>query len=74
MEEKKLLKTKKKKGIIDYINRQIWMFIRIENLWHEFLVSNIFHNVSIIEQVQAKQIPHESFHSHLTKLQIHNVD
>jgi triacylglycerol esterase/lipase EstA (alpha/beta hydrolase family) len=57
MEEKELLKTKKNqknkrkktKGTVDYIDRQIWMFIRIENLWHEFLVSNIFHNLSIIE-------------------------
>jgi hypothetical protein len=53
MEEKKLLKTKKKeiekKRTVDYIDRQIWMFIRTENLWHEFSVSNIFHNLSIIE-------------------------
>jgi hypothetical protein len=52
MEEKNLLqrkKKRKKRGTVDYIDRQIWMFIRIENLWHEFLVLNIFHNLSIIE-------------------------
>jgi hypothetical protein len=48
-EKEKELPKKNKNKTLDYIDRQIWMFIKIENLWHEFSVSNIFHNLSILE-------------------------
>ena len=62
-----------KKKTLDYIDCQIWMFIKIGNLWHEFLVLNIFHNLLIIEEVQPKQILHESFHSYLKNSLIHVI-